>query len=73
MFLISHDCTEKATLGKGLMLSGGRSWEAGIHVGEAEFSLFSQVFGGQRGENPHTELNALLEYCEKTLFLKHFA
>lgn len=54
------------------MLSRSRSWEAGIHVGEAEFPLFSQAFGGQWEENVHTELNALLEYCEEILFLKHF-
>lgn len=44
LFLIIHDFIEKATLGKGLILSGGMSWEANIHTGEVEFSPFAQVF-----------------------------
>jgi len=44
LFLIIHDFIEKVSLGKGLILAGGVSWEASIHTGEAEFSPFSRVF-----------------------------
>lgn len=74
LVLIIQDFVEKATLGKGLILSAGMSWEANIHVGEAEFSPVSQVFSvAKEKTNPHTQLNVFSKSYKEVLFLKHFA
>lgn len=54
LVLIIQEFTEKTTLGKGLILSAGMSWEANIHTGEVDFSPISQVFQRPKRRKMHT-------------------